>query len=298
MTHHLKVSLHILSLNTYRAAVVSGLMAAGLVSGSGLSVAKEKQRIVVAGGMITEVIYALGASDRIVGVDTTSLFPSHALKTHPNIGYVRSLSTEGILSLKPTSLYATSHAGPPSVLTTLREAGLKVMQLPEPHSAKDILSNIDTIGRWLGKESAASHLSAKIGTAFSALAEKRTKIKNRKRVLFVLSLRNGRIMAAGRNTSVSLVLSLAGARNAVSEFEGFKPVSNEAIVRTAPDVILTMKRADTTFKKDDFLYHPAIKITPAGIKGNILAMDGLYLLGLGPRTPAAARELMSLLYKR
>ena len=73
-------------------------------------------RIVVAGGVITEVIYALGRQDRIVGVDSTSLFPAEALRQKANIGYVRALSAEGVLSLKPTLVLLIDGAGPPDAM--------------------------------------------------------------------------------------------------------------------------------------------------------------------------------------
>ena len=79
-------------------------------------------------GAITEVVYALGAEGQLVGTDTTSLFPAAAQKT-PKVGYLRQLSAEGILSLKPDAVIATSEAGPPVVLDQLRLFHDKVNQL-------------------------------------------------------------------------------------------------------------------------------------------------------------------------
>ncbi len=98
------------------AAVSSALIALGsfgLPSRSAEAQAIDSSRIVSIGGAITEIIYALGLDGRIVGVDTTSLYPPEALKRTPNVGYMRALSAEGILSLKPSWVIAIQGSGPP-----------------------------------------------------------------------------------------------------------------------------------------------------------------------------------------
>ncbi len=68
-------------------------------------------RIVSVSGATTEIVYALGAEKQLVGTDTTSLFPAAALQT-PKVGYMRQLSAEGLLSLKPDAVIGTTEAGP------------------------------------------------------------------------------------------------------------------------------------------------------------------------------------------
>ena len=72
-------------------------------------------RIVSVSGATTEIVYALGAEKQLVGSDTTSLFPAAALQT-PKVGYMRQLSAEGLLSLKPDAVITTHEAGPAAVL--------------------------------------------------------------------------------------------------------------------------------------------------------------------------------------
>ena len=109
---------------------------------AGLPHASEPARIIAAGGVITEIIYALGRSDLIVGVDSTSRFPEAALKEKPNVGYVRALSSEGLLSLKPTAVIAIDSAGPPDILKAVEDAGVRVSRIadvatPAWHREKD-----------------------------------------------------------------------------------------------------------------------------------------------------------------
>jgi len=82
----------------------------------------DSSRIVSIGGAVTETIYALGLESRIVGVDTTSLYPPEALKRAPNVGYMRALSAEGILSLKPSWVIAIEGSGPPGALKLVSDA--------------------------------------------------------------------------------------------------------------------------------------------------------------------------------
>eukprot|EP01136_Pigoraptor_vietnamica_P034580 Opistho-1_new@98715 len=74
----------------------------------------EGPRLVTVSGAITEVVFALGAESMLVGSDTTSVWPEAALRT-PKVGYMRQLSAEGLLSLRPSAVIATHEAGPPLV---------------------------------------------------------------------------------------------------------------------------------------------------------------------------------------
>jgi iron complex transport system substrate-binding protein len=84
----------------------------------------DSSHIVSIGGAVTETIYALGLEDRIVGVDTTSLYPPEALKRAPNVGYMRARSAEGILSLEPSWVIAIEGSGPPDALKLVSGTGV------------------------------------------------------------------------------------------------------------------------------------------------------------------------------
>ena len=66
----------------------------------------EMGRIIAIGGSITEIIYALGAEDKLVAVDSTSMYPASALERHPDVGYMRALSAEPVLSVAPDVILA------------------------------------------------------------------------------------------------------------------------------------------------------------------------------------------------
>ena len=108
-------------------------------------VAPDSTRPAVAGGSITEILYALNAQDKIVALDTTSNYPPEA-KNLPSIGYVRNLSSEGLLSLNPTLVLGENDIGPPAVLSQLERTGIDVRIIEERHSAAGILNKIKCIG--------------------------------------------------------------------------------------------------------------------------------------------------------
>ncbi len=156
-----------------------------------------ERRVVAAGGVITEIVYALGRQDLLVGVDTTSQFPAAALKDKAQVGYVRALSPEGVLSLRPTDLLAVEGAGPPDALKLIAEAGVRVERVAEDTSEGGVTTRIRTIGRFVGAEAEANALAGQVESRFAALKARRDALAARKRVLFVLSLQNGRVMVGG-----------------------------------------------------------------------------------------------------
>lgn len=254
-------------------------------------------RIVAAGGMITETIYALGQQGRIVGIDSTSQFPPEALKQHRNVGYVRALSAEGILSLKPDLVLAIDSAGPPHVLGLMQQAGVRVQFLSDGTNEASVIERIRQVGAALGTNAAANELADAVHQDFIALAERRRQSAGEPRVLFILSLQNGRVLVGGRGSSAAAMIALAGGKNAAGAIEGYKPLSDEGIIAAAPDVILLMQQGDHTLKPDQVFNHPALGLTPAAQRKALVTMDGLLLLGFGPRTPKAAHMLLDALQR-
>jgi iron complex transport system substrate-binding protein len=256
----------------------------------------DSSRIVTIGGSITEIIYALGLESRIVGVDTTSLYPSQAMKGAPNVGYMRALSAEGILSLKPTSVLAIDGSGPPGALKLVTDAGVPLTFVHDEPNADGTIAKIETIGKILGEGERAARLAEETRARFGLVETMRAKIVKPKRVLFVLSLQNGRPMVGGRGSAADAIIKLAGAVNAADEVEGYKPMTDEAVIAAAPDVVLKMNNGSLVGAARDIFSLPSFAATPAATNNSLIGMDGLYLLGFGPRTPDALRDLMAALY--
>ncbi len=248
-------------------------------------------RIISVGGALTEMIYAMGEGQRLIGSDTTSYYPIEATKL-PKIGYQRSLSAEGILSLKPDLLVINEEAGPPPVLAQLRNAGLQILKLRSAKSIKDIKENLLSVGQVLGRPKKAADLLRALNINLDRLSIAVNGQNHSPGVLFLMNHGGGTPMVAGTNTSASTLINMAGGLNAVDVYEGYKPLTPEAAVKYAPDVILiTTRSLDLIGGVDGLLKSPGIQLTPAGKKRKIIDMDGLLLLGFGPRAAEAALEL-------
>lgn len=257
----------------------------------------EARRVVAVGGSVTEIVYALGQQSRLVARDSTSTWPVKALDL-PDVGYMRALSAEGVLSVDPDLIIAEEGSGPPEAVDLLSSAGIPYAQVPDGYDAPGVLSKVEAVAQLLGVPEAGALLADTMRAQFAAASAAADAVTKPKRVLFILSMQGGRIMAAGQGTAADGIITMAGARNAIDGFTGYKPMTDEAVSAAAPDVILMMDRSgDHSFGDDvEVLGHPAISVTPAAASGALVRMDGLLLLGFGPRTPQAVRDLNAALY--
>lgn len=258
----------------------------------------EARRIVAIGGSVTEIVYALGQQDRLIARDTTSSYPAGA-QALPDIGYMRALSPEGVLSVGPDLILAEEGAGPPEVIELLRHAGIPFETIDTGTDGEALIARIRAVAEALGVPEAAEAPVAALRADLDRLAGEADE-PERKRVLFVLTLQGGRVMAGGEGTEADAIIRMAGADNAVQGIEGYKPLTDEAITAAAPDVILTMARGGKTeslnVADEELLSLPALATAPAARTGTVIRMDGLYLLGFGPRTGKAALELHDAIY--
>ncbi|MCV3766853.1 heme/hemin ABC transporter substrate-binding protein [Rhizobium sp. TRM95796] len=257
----------------------------------------DPSRIVSIGGAVTEIVYALGKGDLLIARDSTSLFPPEAMKL-PDVGYMRQLSPEGVLSVNPSAILMIEGSGPKPAIDVMRKSSIPVVTVPEGYDAEAITAKILAVGAALGADSEAEALAKKISADIDEAVKAADAVPadKRKRVLFVLTLQGGKIMAAGDHTAANGILKLAGAVNVAGDFHGYKPINDEAVISAAPDVILMMSRAGPGASDEEVLSHPAIKLTPAGKSGSLLRLDGASTLGFGPRTADAIRTVSKALY--
>ncbi len=249
------------------------------------------KRIVSVGGPLTETIYAIGAGNLIVGSDTTSYYPAEAAST-PKVGYQRALNAEGILSLNPDLVILSEESGPPIVLEQLKSAGINMLTVKAGRSLKDVKDSIDILAKALGKQTEGNQLIADINGAEEKLKVASAAQEPPKSVMFILQHSGGAPMVAGQKTAADSIINLAGATNVVADYEGYKPLSPEAAVSLAPEILLvTTQGLEQAGGKAALLASPGVSLTPAAKNARIIAMDALLLLGFGPRTAEAALEL-------
>lgn len=243
-------------------------------------------RIITVGGAVTETVFALGAGDRVVAIDTSSFYPDAAQKL-PKVGYQRSLTAETVLAFRPDLVIAASEAGPATTIEQLRAAGVRVELTAEAHGAKSAAERIVAIGKILGKEAEAVKLAEPVGQVVAPPPAPQPL-----KVLFLYARGGGVAMVAGENSPISEMIALAGGVNAVKGFTGYKQLSGESVIEAAPDVILLPERGLAAIGGPEKLWElPGMAKTPAGEAKRVVAMDDLLLLGYGPRLAEAVTIL-------
>ena len=281
-----------------KSASAAGWMGLGLeaFAHERTGISSKAMRLISIGGALTEIVYSLHAHTELVGVDTTSIYPAAATRL-PNVGYTRSLSSEGILALRPTQLIATEDAGPPIVLKQIIDAGIPLSILPSGHQFIDVINRVRTIGKLVNKTDAAEALASRLLLEWNTTQKRVAHSKlNNTRVLFILSQNPTQLMVGGEKTSAAAMIAYAGARNAISGFSGFKPLTPEAVIAANPDVLLlTDQGMKAVGGIGGVLRFPGISQTRAGKEQKVVSLEAMYLLGFGPRMSLAAAELNLLL---
>ncbi|WP_068311041.1 heme/hemin ABC transporter substrate-binding protein [Polycladidibacter hongkongensis] len=262
---------------------------------SGVAAHDVPERITTIGSTLTEIVHALGDGEKIVAVDSTSTFPA-SVKDLPNLGYFRSLNAEGVLATNADLYLLREGAGPSPAMDLLKASGVEMIAFEEGFDLAAITSKIERIAKKLHREEKAEKLIKTVSAQMEAAIEKANAHDKKPRVLFALTLSNGRLTVSGRGTAADAMIGYAGGINPMQQFEGYKPVSKEAVLEAKPDIIVMM--AHLAHKsKDQILGYEPIAASPAGQNKRVVVMGAAYLLGFGPRTPAAINDLAAEFHK-
>ncbi|MEK9509480.1 ABC transporter substrate-binding protein [Gemmatimonadota bacterium Y43] len=255
-------------------------------------------RVVSLGGSTTETVFALGAEGLLVGVDQSSIYPA-AAEALPDVGYYRTLGTEGILSLAPDLVLAAEGSGPPAVLAQLRAAGVTVVAVPGGEHPRAAIDKVRIVAAALGRASDGEVLEASIQADLERLAAMPLPTGVAPRALFVWGRGGQTMQVAGSATGAQAMLELAGAANAIQGFEGYRPLTPEAVVAAAPEVIvIDADLLDRLGGVAGLASDPALAVTPAVQAGRVVPIDVLGFLGFGPRTAELAIDLRRALAER
>jgi iron complex transport system substrate-binding protein len=253
-----------------------------------------RQRLICIGSAVTEIVYALEANDLIVGVDTTSIYPD-AARSLPSIGYSRTLSAEGVLSLSPSQILCTEDAGPPVVLQQIQDAGIRIQRIPAHHTFTGVCDRVIAIGQAIHQPTRADQLKLQLQQQWARI-EDAMKAKPfpsaAPRVLYIHSMNPSQVMVSGQETNANAMIRYAGLRNAMDGFKGYKPLTPEAVIVANPDLILvTDQGLQAIGGRSQLARLPGMKRTKAILSQKVISMDAVYLLGFGPRMPEAVITL-------
>ena len=248
-----------------------------IVDAAGRSVAiADTSRIVAIGGTVTEILYALGVEDRIVGVDQTSNYPE-AAAAKPNVGYMRQLSPEGVLSLRPSLVVAIEDSGPKDTIDVLERASVPFILVPKAHDAAGVVKTIRFVAEAVGEKNKGEALAAAVGEDLATVEKMRDRITEKRKAVFILGMNGTSLMVAGSHTGAADIFAML-----------------EVVV--APKAVVMMSERTGGITDDAVFAAPALAATPAAKDRRLIRMSGTYLLNFGPRTAHAARDLAAAVY--
>ena len=245
------------------------------------------ERIITLGGDVSEIAWALGAGPQMVARDSTSTWPGEVQKL-PDVGYVRQLNAEGILSLRPTLVLASAQAQPSLVLKKVEENNVKLVNVPGGYDVAAIDKKVDAVAAAIGKTAQGTELRKKLDAEIAALP---TQPLN-KRVLFILSHGGMGSMVAGQETAADGAIRAAGLINAMQGFSHYRNLSQEGVIASKPDLVEISADGVKSMGGEENLWKlPGLAQTPAGRTKQLLIVDDIALLGFGVRTPQALKVL-------
>ncbi|WP_174847603.1 heme/hemin ABC transporter substrate-binding protein [Yersinia artesiana] len=270
-------------MNKWGAALRFVISLAFVISMNGIAT----PRIVTIGGDVSGITYALGVGDLIVGRDSTSLNPE-ALKALPDVGYMRLLNAEGILALKPTLILSSKRAEPSRVLRQVTAYGAKLIYVPADKSPQAVIDKIRLIATTVSQEEKGQQLIQHYQQQLATVVSSPLPVK----ALFVMIHAGIPPLAAGLDTAADSMFKAAGLKNAIEEFSGYRPLSQEGIIDSAPDLLIVTTHGVTSLQGVENVWRlPGLALTPAGKQKRLLVLDDIALLGFGLQTPDVLKQL-------
>ena len=260
-----------------------------------VNISSANERIVIAGGALTEIVFALGAGDQVVGVDKTSSFPEK-VKQLPQIGYWKLLNIEGILSLKPSLFITLNDVEPENIIDQVNQSKVDVLPLKRvPGTIELLYENINKIAVKLDKQKEGQALIERIKTNIADIEAKVATHAQKTKVLALMSM-GGNNSVAGKNTTIDALITIAGGEN-LANHNSFKSYTAESLITLNPEVIILNKHSiDQLGGLDKVNTIPGITETAAFKDNRIIIIDDSYLFGIGPRVDEAAKILFQGFY--
>lgn len=251
-----------------------------------------KERIVSLNGALTEILFALDVGEYVVGRDVTSTYPKWIKDSIKDLGHVRSLNIESLAALKPTVILGTNSELNSDMKQAIQNLGIRHKFFEQDFSVDGTKSLISELAHFMDIAEPRVLLN-KIDSDL----EKIHSFQQPPKVLFIYARGAGTMMVAGEGTPMERIIELAKGQNAVQGFKDFKPLTEEALLGSNPDVILLFETGLQSVGGVDGLIKttPGILQTKAGKNKAVIAMDGALLADFGPRVGEAASILNKLL---
>jgi cobalamin transport system substrate-binding protein len=252
--------------------------------GAGLPVARTAERVVSLNPSLTAMLVALGAEDRIVGIDDRSARQEASLARLPTVGGLFNPSLEAVVALAPDLVVLVPSAQQRDLRARIQALGIEVLELPNI-TLEELLASIEALGERVERRRAAQERVAEIRTAFEA-TERAAAGRRRPRVVF--ALQRDPLYVVGAGSFLDAMLRAAGAINAAAELGGPYPQAGlEWLIASAPDVILDSSED----AEDAASYWSRWRSLPAVAKGRVVALPPAEVTLPGPYLDRGLRRI-------
>ncbi|MEL1254141.1 ABC transporter substrate-binding protein [Flavobacterium sp. DGU38] len=251
----------------------------------------QPKRIITLDGAITETVVDLGFEKQIIAVDVTSEFPQF-IKKLPKVSKNRSVSAEGLMAFRPDLIIAPYGDVPYGVIQSLKAAGIRFVAVKQEYTVKGALQFIREVGIALGEKEKGNKLALDTGQRIDKVLQTVKKNKKKPKVLFIYARGTGTMTVAGKGSNMDAIITLAGGRNAIQEFNRYKTYSTEALVNANPDVLFLFDFGMESLGGSSGLFKmPGVAYTNAGKNKRIAAMDGPLMINFSTRLDQAILAL-------
>jgi iron complex transport system substrate-binding protein len=241
---------------------------------------------------VTEILFAIGAQDALVGVTDFCDFPPEA-RLKARVGDMLAPNLETLVSLKPDVVVATRAGNREETFEQLKRLRLPVYLVDEPPSIAEVQRLIAGLGELTGRRAAAAALTAGLERRIAAVRE-RVAGRPRPRVLYVLWPEP--LIVPGRGALVSELIAVAGGESVTADQgQGYPRMSLEAAVGRAPEVIVLARHGAGTGPTATEQWQ-RLESLPAIKSGRLYTADGDILHRYGPRVVDGLEFLARLIH--
>jgi len=264
-------------------------------SGNTIMQAPPSQRIISLAPANTEIIYALGLEDRLVGVTEFCNYPPDA-KNKARVGGFSTVDIEKAVELRP-DLVLASDIHSKSVTPQLQKMGFRVVSL-YPKTVKGAINDIVLTGELAGASKAAAELTTSLQKRVDAVTAVTTGQAPGQRPRTLLMIWNDPLMVAGNSTLIDDIIRMAGGTNIATDINGFGSMNLESMISADPQVIIVPTSMDNSSDPlwDFVTTDPRMSNTSAVKNSRVYKIEGDLVYRYSPRFIAALEQVASFLH--
>ncbi len=259
-----------------------------------VTVGARPEQIVSVAPTVTEILFALGAGDRVAAVTDQCNYPPE-VKELPRVGGWFTPSTERAIGARP-DLVIGSRGNPPGFVSALRKSGCPVFTI-DPKTVGDIFEVIGQIAAIIGEQEAGEELVREMRDRLDAVTEGLAEVPEEERVTAFIVLEVSTLYTAGSGTFQDDAIRAAGARNIAARRKGFSMFSTESLVAADPDfLLLSTMDGDPERMKREVLRHTALRRLSAVRGDGIVMLEADPIMRPGPRIVEAVEAMAEAFY--